>query len=127
MMLRSNLICNHSMMRRFIAKQLTFNHLAISLSMNSLWGGRFEKCYTDIRVFNPLAISNSGPNFQSVYWKHEPSKNRAYESRFREVEHSSFTPLVFSASGGMGYEATIFTRGLPAYYLKSGRNHMLLS
>ena len=43
----------------------------------------------------------------TYYRKHESSKKRAYESRFREVEHNSFTPLVFSASGGMGPEATV--------------------
>jgi len=65
----------------------------LDISMNGFWGGHFEKCYTDNRVFNPLAVSNSGPNFQSVNRKHESSKKRANESRLREVEHSSFTPL----------------------------------
>ena len=32
--------------------------------------------------------------------------------RIREVEHSSFTPLVFSASGGMGHEASVFYKRL---------------
>ena len=32
--------------------------------------------------------------------------------RIREVEHSSFTPLVFSASGGMGHEASVFYKWL---------------
>ena len=35
-------------------------------------------------------------------------KREFYESCIREVEHSTFTPLVFSATGGMGNEATIF-------------------
>ena len=30
----------------------------------------------------------------------------AYEERIREVEHGSFTPLVFSSSSGMGKAAT---------------------
>ena len=37
---------------------------------------------------------------------------RAYESRIREVEHSTFTPLVFSANGGMGHEAIMFYKRL---------------
>ena len=36
----------------------------------------------------------------------------AYEQRVREVEHSSFIPLVLSASGGMGTEASIFYKRL---------------
>ena len=39
-------------------------------------------------------------------------KKRAYESRLREVEHSTFTPLVFSATGGMSHEATVFYKRL---------------
>ncbi|XP_065914415.1 uncharacterized protein [Dysidea avara] len=38
--------------------------------------------------------------------RHEAEKCRAYEERIREVEHGSFTPLVFSSSGGMGKAAT---------------------
>ena len=32
----------------------------LDIAMNGFWGGRYEKCYTDVRVFNPLAPSNSG-------------------------------------------------------------------
>ena len=37
---------------------------------------------------------------------------RAYEERVREVERGSFTPLVFSSSGGMGRSATVTYRRL---------------
>ena len=39
-------------------------------------------------------------------------EKKAYESRICEVEHSIFTPLVFSATRGMGHEATIFYKRL---------------
>ena len=39
-------------------------------------------------------------------------KKRAYEQRVREVEHGSFTPLVFSAAGGMGPAADIVYKKL---------------
>ena len=86
----------------------------LDIAMNGFWGGCYEKCYTDVRVFNPLAPSNSGTTLQSCYRKHEITKKRAYELRIREVEHSSFTPLVFSASGGilMGHEASVFYKRL---------------
>ena len=41
-------------------------------------------------------------NISICYRKHENEKKRAYEQRIREVEHSSFTPLVLSATGGNG-------------------------
>ena len=33
---------------------------------------------------------------------------RGYEQRVREIEHGSFTPLVFSLTGGIGKAATVF-------------------
>jgi len=35
-------------------------------------------------------------------------KKRAYEARIREVEHATFPPLLFSATGGMADEACAF-------------------
>ena len=51
----------------------------LDIAMNGFWGGCYEKCYTDIRVFNPLAPSNSGTTLQSCYRKHEITKKKAYE------------------------------------------------
>jgi len=42
-----------------------------------------------------------------------------YEQRIREIEHSSFTPLVFSATGGMAKQAMTFTNAWPPYLLKT--------
>ena len=42
----------------------------------------------------------------------EQQKRRAYEERVREVEHASFLPLVFSASGGCGKVAHAFLKRL---------------
>ena len=42
----------------------------------------------------------------------EKIKKTAYKQRIREIEHSSFVPLIFSASGGMGFEASVFYKRL---------------
>ena len=39
-------------------------------------------------------------------------KKRSYDQRIREVEHSTFTPLVLSSTGGMGKAATTFYKRL---------------
>ena len=39
-------------------------------------------------------------------------KKREYGDRVWEVEPASFTPLVFSTTGGMGREGTVFYRRL---------------
>ena len=43
---------------------------------------------------------------------HERIKKRNYEQRINEIEHGSFTPLIFSTSGGMGKAASIFYKRL---------------
>ena len=84
----------------------------LDISANGVWGGRFEKTYFDVRVFNPHAPSNKNSTLSACYKKHEREKKRAYEQRVREVEHSSFTPLVLAATGGLGNEASSFYRRL---------------
>ena len=84
----------------------------LDIAANGVWGGRLERTNFDVRVFNPIAPSNRNLPPSTAYRKHEREKKRAYEQRVREVEHSSFTPLVLSASGGMGTEATIFYKRL---------------
>ena len=42
----------------------------------------------------------------------EVDKKREYREQIREVEHGSFTPLVFSSCGGMGQEAAVVVKRL---------------
>ena len=65
-----------------------------------------------MRVFNPHAPSNKNMTHTACYKKHEREKKQAYEQRVREVEHSSFTPLVLAATGGLGNEASTFYKRL---------------
>ena len=53
----------------------------------------------------PLAPSNSNKQPSQMYTAHEAQKKRAYNDRVIQIEKGSFTPLVFSTSGGMGREA----------------------
>ena len=86
----------------------------LDIAANGFWGGRFQRTYFDVRVFNPHATSNRQTSLTNCYRKQEAIKKRAYEQRVREVEHSSFTPLVMSATGGMAAEATTFYKRLAA-------------
>ena len=78
----------------------------LDVAANGFWGGRHERAFFDVRVFNPHAQSNNQP-IRTCYRKHENFKKRAYEQRVREVEQGSFTPLVLSLTGGMGSAATV--------------------
>ena len=94
----------------------------LDIAVNGFWGGRYERTFIDVRVFNPHAQSNRNTTISNCYRKHENEKKRAYEQRIREVEHSSFTPLVFSATGGMGRLGSVFYKRL-ASRLADKRNN----
>ena len=74
----------------------------IDVAADGFWGGRFERAFFDVRVFNPYAPSNLRSTPEACYKKHENAKKRAYDQRIREVEHGTFSLLVFSCTGGMG-------------------------
>ena len=84
----------------------------LDVAMNGFWGGKYERSFLDVRVFNPHAPSNKNISIQKCYKKHEMEKKRVCEQRIWEVEHATFTPLVFSAIGGFGKEATAFYKHL---------------
>ena len=88
------------------------------------WGRR-QCAFFDIRVFHPNAQSYHNTSIPSVYRRHEQQKKREYGDRVREVELASFTPLVFSTTGGMGKEAVTFYRRLAE--LLSRRNTITYS
>ena len=43
-----------------------------------------------------------------IFKKHELEKKRHYNHRIMNIEHGTFTPLVFSVSGVMGKECSMF-------------------
>ena len=79
----------------------------LDVTMSGFWGGRYERSFCDMKVFNPHAPSHRNSNIASCYRTHERLKN-SYQQRIREVEQAFFTPLVFSATGGLGNEAKTF-------------------
>ena len=87
---------------------------------NSFWGGRFEKAFLVVRVFNPSTRSNRQTSLQAVYRRHEQEKKRQYDQRVREVEHATFTPLVLSSTGGMGKQQQCSTNGWPQCSVRRG-------
>ena len=47
----------------------------LDVSVNGVWGGRFEKTFFDVRVFNPYAPSNKNQTPSACHRKHEKEKN----------------------------------------------------
>ena len=73
----------------------------LDVRAQGFWGIHHQQAYFDVRVFNPLAATNRQSTLSTCFKSHDREKRRVYEQRVREVERASFTPLVFSALGGM--------------------------
>ena len=73
----------------------------LDVRAQGFWGVRHQQAYFDVCVFNPLASTNRFNSLASCFRSHDREKRRTYEQRVREIERASFTPLVFSALGGM--------------------------
>ena len=59
-----------------------------------------------------MAKSYRGMELIQAHVRNEREKARAYEERIINVEHGSFTPLVFTTSGGMAPRAQVFYKRL---------------
>ena len=92
----------------------TYENSRLDIAAYGFWGGRFERAFFDVQVFNPCARSNRQTSLSSTYRRHEQEKKRQYDQRIREIEHSTFTPLVLSTTREMGRAATTFYKRLAA-------------
>ena len=79
-----------------------------------------ERTYMDVRIFHAGAPSYRNRTLASLYTENENSKKRQYNSRVINVEKSTFTPLTFSNSGGMGKECRNLIRRC-AYLISNKR------
>ena len=67
-----------------------------------------QNAYFDIRVTNANSDSQANMTAAKVYAKHEAEKKRNYNQRIMQIEHGTFTPLVFSVNGGIAPECEKF-------------------
>ena len=67
-----------------------------------------QMAFFDVRVFNPNAKRYANQELSKAYDINEKEKKKQYNERILQVEHGSFTPLVMSATGGMGREGRRF-------------------
>jgi len=64
--------------------------------------------FFDVRVFHPNADCYRDKELVQIYQNHENEKRRLYSRRTLDIEQGTFTPLVFSSTGGMGKECLRF-------------------
>ena len=61
-----------------------------------------------VRIANTNSTSQDNVKTEKVLLRHEKEKNREYNRRVMNIEHGTFTPLVFSVSGVLGKECSMF-------------------
>ena len=83
----------------------------LDIKVSDFWS-KGRDAFFDVRVFYPIAPSYRQKDLKAIYKQHEGEKKRSYGERVREVERASLTPLVFSSTGGMARERTIFFKRL---------------
>jgi hypothetical protein len=64
-----------------------------------------QEAFFDVRIFYPNATSYLTRNISSLYQSFENQKKSVYNERILNVDRGTFTPMIFSSSGGMGLEA----------------------
>ena len=96
-------VCVEPSLQTLSGETLTFSTAIVEdgarldVSADGFWGGHHQRVYFDV---NPTAPSYCATSVPSLYRRFEKEKRRKYEQRIREVELSSFVPLVFSTFGG---------------------------
>ena len=74
------------------------DELRIVFRARGFWELSHEIAYFSVGVFNLFVSEKSSRQLTTVYKQHEQLKQRVHEQHFREVEHGTFTSLVFSAT-----------------------------
>ena len=78
------------------------------LDINQEGSGLGQQAFFDIRVFDPNAKRYLNSALPQCYAQNEKEKKRQHNERVLQIEHGSFTPLVFSVYGGMSRECSTF-------------------
>ena len=75
----------------------------LDISARGVWS-RCEKTFMDVRVTHPTCQSHITKSMERLYRENEREKKNLYNDRVINTERGTFTPLVFSTTGGMGPE-----------------------
>ena len=76
----------------------------LDVSGVGVWG-EHERTFLDIKIFHPNCQSYVDMDIGKAYVHHQNVKKHDYKERVLNVERGSFTPIIFSTTGGVGPEA----------------------
>ncbi len=84
--------------------------------------GTWQRAFFDVRVFDPFAQSYTQKSIESIFKAQEKEKKKKYSKRILEIEKATFTPLVFSVTGGCGKECDIVLKKLSLMIAEKTKN-----
>ncbi len=79
----------------------------LDVAADGVWRSRFERKFF---VFNQYAPSNRQTQLSTTYRNHENIKKRTYDQRIREIEHTTFSPIVLSSTGVLDEPLPLHTK-----------------
>ena len=94
---------------RTISSSNTSEKARLDVSAVGIWSP-MERTFLDVRIVHPNAPSYKGKSIERIYKQNEEEKKNSYNHRVIHVERATFTPLVFSTTGGMAPECNRYHR-----------------
>ena len=79
------------------------------ISSRGIWS-TFQRTFFDVCVLHPNSPSYLSSSITALYNIHEKKKMRKYGPRIMTVEKGSFTPLIYTTTGGWGPQATAYLK-----------------
>ena len=73
-----------------------------------VWSRQGLDIDVDVLVCHPNAESYKDHTPQQIYRQHDNENKRVYASKVMEVEQATFTPLVFTTTGGIAPECQVY-------------------
>ena len=89
------------------ASAITDKEARLDIRAEGFWQAG-QLAFFDVRAFNPTAKRYVNQEISKTYEVNEREKKKLYNERILQIEHGNFTPLVMSATGGMGRECKKF-------------------
>ena len=82
-----------------------------------------DRSFYDVRVTHTNCARYQGKSLEEIYEMCEKEKKTKYNDRILQVEKASFTPLVFTTSGGMGPECEKLNKKIAQSMATTTRKH----
>ena len=89
----------------------TADRAKLDISARGVWCP-MERVFFDVRVTHPNTRTSRNKSLRQIFKEQQQEKKIKYNNRIVQVEKATFTPLIFTTSGGMGPECKRFNKRL---------------